>query len=92
VAVCIFPLKGTILDSPPTGERAGMRFSNSSLPTSATRTRAGRMPAPRMKFLAWCASAGVPSIGAVQPVHVATWIRPYRRDELSLDEVERTVI
>ena len=26
------------------------------------------------EFLAWCADAGVPSIGAVQPVHVATWI------------------
>ena len=26
------------------------------------------------EFLGWCASAGVPSIGAVQPVHVATWI------------------
>ena len=26
------------------------------------------------EFLAWCASAGVPSIAAVQPVHVATWI------------------
>ena len=26
------------------------------------------------EFLAWCAIAGVPSIAAVQPVHVATWI------------------
>src|SRR3984957_6547406 len=26
------------------------------------------------EFLAWCARAGVPSIAAVQPVHVATWI------------------
>jgi site-specific recombinase XerC len=26
------------------------------------------------EFLAWCAGAGVPSITAVQPLHVATWI------------------
>jgi site-specific recombinase XerC len=26
------------------------------------------------EFLAWCADAGVPSITAVQPVHVAAWI------------------
>jgi site-specific recombinase XerC len=54
------------------------------------RWRAGRHALPRIRdrnphtrpvyaraadeFLAWCASAGVPSIGAVQPVHVATWI------------------
>jgi hypothetical protein len=61
------------------------------------------------EFLAWCASAGVPAIGAVQPVHVATWIEAAtrelaapsvkqrlaaicRRDEVSLDEVERIVI
>jgi hypothetical protein len=54
------------------GERASMRFWNSSRPTSATATRAGRMDAPPRNFLAWCASIGVPSIAAVQPVHVAT--------------------
>jgi hypothetical protein len=32
------------------------------------------------EFLAWCASAGVPSIGAVQPVHVATWIEAGTRE------------
>jgi site-specific recombinase XerC len=32
------------------------------------------------EFLAWCASAGVASIGAVQPVHVATWIEPGTRE------------
>jgi site-specific recombinase XerC len=30
--------------------------------------------------LAWCASAGVPSIAAVQPVHVATWIEASTRE------------
>jgi hypothetical protein len=32
------------------------------------------------EFLAWCARAGVPSIAAVQPVHVATWIEAATRD------------
>jgi Phage integrase, N-terminal SAM-like domain len=32
------------------------------------------------EFLAWCASAGVPSIATVQPVHVATWIEASTRD------------
>ena len=32
------------------------------------------------EFLAWCASAGVPSIAAVQPVHVATWIEAATRE------------
>jgi len=31
-------------------------------------------------FLAWCADAGVPSIEAVQPVHVATWIEASTRE------------
>jgi site-specific recombinase XerC len=32
------------------------------------------------EFLAWCSSAGVASIGAVQPVHVATWIEAGTRE------------
>jgi site-specific recombinase XerC len=32
------------------------------------------------EFLAWCASAGVPSIAGVQPVHVATWIEASTRE------------
>lgn len=32
------------------------------------------------EFLGWCASAGVPSIAAVQPVHVATWIEGSARE------------
>jgi site-specific recombinase XerD len=32
------------------------------------------------EFLTWCASAGVPSIAAVQPVHVATWIEASMRE------------
>jgi site-specific recombinase XerD len=32
------------------------------------------------EFLGWCASVGVPSIAAVQPVHVATWIEAATRE------------
>src|SRR5437868_8602180 len=32
------------------------------------------------EFLDWCASVGVPSIAAVQPVHVATWIESATRE------------
>jgi site-specific recombinase XerC len=32
------------------------------------------------EFLAWCAEAGVRSIAAVQPVHVATWIEASTRE------------
>jgi site-specific recombinase XerC len=32
------------------------------------------------EFLAWCAAAGVPSIAAVQPVHVTTWIEAGMRE------------
>jgi site-specific recombinase XerD len=31
-------------------------------------------------FLAWCADAGVPSIAAVTPLHVATWIEAQTRE------------
>src|SRR5271155_3802893 len=32
------------------------------------------------EFLWWCADAGVPSIVAIQPVHVATWIEAATRE------------
>jgi site-specific recombinase XerD len=32
------------------------------------------------EFLSWCASAGVPSIAAVEPVHVAAWIEASTRE------------
>src|SRR5580692_4844430 len=62
------------------GERAGMRFleffaANIRNPhTRRTYARAAD------EFLAWCAVAGVSSIGAVQPVHVATWIEAPTRE------------
>src|ERR1700739_3650058 len=62
------------------GERASMRFLHFSPPntrTPHTRRAYGRAAD---EFLAWCAGAGVPSIGAVQPVHVATWIEASTRE------------
>jgi hypothetical protein len=57
------------------GERAGMRFLEffaANIRNPHTRRAYARAAD---EFLAWCASAGVLSVGAVQPVHVATWIR-----------------
>jgi site-specific recombinase XerD len=62
------------------GERAGMRFLEffaANIRNPHTRRAYARAAD---EFLAWCASAGVPSIGAVQPVHVATWIEAGTRE------------
>jgi hypothetical protein len=62
------------------GERAGMRlleFFAANIRNPHTRRTYARAAD---EFLAWCASAGVPSIAAVQPVHVATWIVLLRGD------------
>ncbi len=56
------------------GERAGMRFLEffaANIRNPHTRRAYARAAE---EFLAWCADVGVPSIAAVQPVHVATWI------------------
>ena len=66
------------------GERASMRFLEffaANIRNPHTRRAYARAAD---EFLAWCASVGVPSIGAVQPVRVATWIEVGTR-ELSLD-------
>jgi hypothetical protein len=62
------------------GERAGMRFLEffaANIRNPHTRRAYAR---GADQFLAWCASVGVPSIGAVQPVHVATWIEAGTRE------------
>jgi hypothetical protein len=65
------PARITIASTPAlaaaAGERAGMRFLEFFAPTSATRAA----PRTAEEFWPQC-GAGVPSIGAVQPVHVAT--------------------
>jgi len=53
------------------GERAGMRFLEffaANIRNPHTRRAYYRAAE---EFLTWCADAGVPSITAVQPVHVA---------------------
>ena len=62
------------------GERASMRFLEffaANIRNPHTRRAYARAAD---EFLAWCAVAGVPSIGAVQAVHVATWIEAGTRD------------
>ena len=56
------------------GERAGIRFLEffaATIRNPHTRRAYGHAVGG---FLAWCADAGVPSIAAVQPLHVAAWI------------------
>jgi len=62
------------------GERAQMRFLEffaANIRNAHTRRAYYRAAE---EFLVWCASAGVPSIAAVQPVHVATWIEASTRE------------
>jgi site-specific recombinase XerD len=62
------------------GERASMRFLEffaANIRNPHTRRAYFRTAD---EFLTWCASAGVPSIAAVQPVHVATWIEAGTRE------------
>ena len=56
------------------GERAGVRFLEffaSTIRNAHTRRAYGRAVAD---ILAWCDDQAVPSIAAVQPLHVAAWI------------------
>jgi site-specific recombinase XerD len=62
------------------GERASMRFLEffaANIRNPHTRRAYYRAAE---EFLAWCASIGVSSIAAVQPVHVATWIEESTRE------------
>ncbi|SAJ97517.1 integrase/recombinase [Burkholderia multivorans] len=56
------------------GERAGLRFLEffaAAIRNQHTRRAYARAASD---FLAWCAGAGVSSIAAVQPLHVASWV------------------
>ena len=62
------------------GEEASLRFLNSSqrnIRNPHTRRAYGRAVA---EFLAWCDEQGVPSVMAVQPLHVAAWIEQQTRE------------
>jgi len=57
------------------GENTSLRFLEivaAKIRNPHTRRAYGRAVAD---FLAWCADAGVPAIGAVQALHVATWLK-----------------
>lgn len=62
------------------GERASLRFleffaANIRNPNTRRAYRQGVTA-----FLAWCETAGLPSITAVQPLHIATWVETQARD------------
>src|SRR5882757_3859962 len=62
------------------GERASVRFLEffaANIRNPHTRRAYYRAAE---EFLAWCESVGVPSIAAVQPVHVAAWIEASTRE------------
>ena len=62
------------------GEGAGLRFLEffaSTIRNPHTRRAYARAVSD---FLTWCADAGVPSITAVQPLHVASWIELQTRE------------
>ncbi len=56
------------------GDRAGVRFAEFFAANIRNRHTRRAYSRAVSEFLAWCAKAGVPSIAAVQPLHVATWI------------------
>ncbi|TWB09328.1 site-specific recombinase XerD [Nitrospirillum amazonense] len=62
------------------GDQAGIRFLEffaAQIRNPHTRRAYSRTVG---EFLAWCEDAGVPSITAVQPLHVATWIEARTRE------------
>jgi site-specific recombinase XerD len=71
------------------GDRAGIRFLEffaANIRNPHTRRAYSRAVGD---FLAWCAGVGVPSIAAVQPLHVATWIETLTRDELAAPTIKQ---
>jgi len=62
------------------GERASMRFLEFFAANIRNPHTRRAYTCAAWEFLAWCASVGVPSIDAVQPVHVATWIEASTRE------------
>jgi site-specific recombinase XerD len=71
------------------GEQASMRFLEffaAGIRNPHTRRAYARAAE---EFLAWCAATGVPSIAAVQPVHVATWMEASTRELAALSVKQR---
>ncbi len=62
------------------GDRAKLRFLEFFAANIRNRhTRRAYAQATR-EFLAWCDTAGVPSIAAVQPIHVAAYVEQLSRE------------
>jgi site-specific recombinase XerD len=62
-----------------TGDRAGIRFLEFFTATIRNpHTRRAYVRAVG-DFLSWCADAGVPALGGVRPLHVATWVEGLAR-------------
>src|SRR4051812_9548331 len=62
------------------GKRAGVRFLEffaAAIRNPHTRRAYARAVA---EFLAWCERAGVPSLAAIQPLHVAAWVERETRE------------
>jgi hypothetical protein len=62
------------------GKRASLRFLEffaANIRNPHTRRAYGRAVT---EFLAWCDEQGVPSVAAVQPLHVAAWIEQQTRE------------
>jgi integrase/recombinase XerC len=57
-----------------TGEQASIRFLEFFAVNIRNPHKRQAYARSADEFLTWCASAALPSIGAVQAVHVATWI------------------
>jgi len=71
------------------GDHAGVRFLEffaANIRNPHTRRAYSRAVAD---FLAWCEDAGVLSIAAVQPLHVATWVEKLARDELAAPTIKQ---
>ena len=62
------------------GERAGTRFLEFFASTIRNPHTRRAYACAVMDFLAWCENHAVPSIAAVQPLHVAAWIEGRTRE------------
>ena len=80
IARCAVYLVRCASDDHAAGERASLRFLEffaTNIRNPHTRRAYGRAVA---EFLAWCDQQQVPSVAAVQPLHVAAWIEQQTRE------------
>jgi hypothetical protein len=70
------------------GDRAAYRFLEFLAANIRNRQTRRAYHRAADEFLGWCASVGVPSIAAAQPVHVAAWIEASTR-ELAASSVKQ---